>query len=182
MIVGVVSDSHGNLEALRLAATRMLEADSVDLFIHLGDDFDDALVLEEFDRHYIRVPGVFSDYYQDRAIPNRIIREFEGWRFLLTHTDVSHSNDLPDDLKPEYLIETRQVDVVLHGHTHIPRLEEKHGILFINPGHLKSKDKKGMAPSYAVVEVVPDRIRARIIELESGARVKDIEFRRNRDS
>ncbi len=179
--LGIVSDSHGNLDGLKLAITSMLEDEPVDLFIHLGDDFDDALIFEEYEQKYLRVPGVFSDYYRHRSIANRLIKEFEGWCFLLSHTEVSHPNDLPGDPKPEDLISNRQVDVVLHGHTHIPRLESREGILFVNPGHLKVKDKKGMPPSYAVVEVATDLIRGRIIGLGSGSEMASIEITRDRD-
>ncbi len=179
MVLGVVSDTHGNVEGLRQAVSMMLEAAPIDLFVHLGDDYDDALIFEEYDRDYLRVPGVFSEYYADPSIPNRVIKEFEGWRFLLTHTDVSHANDLPSDLKPQNLIRAKQVDVILHGHTHIPRLEEIDGILFINPGHLKEKDKKGREPSFAIVEVVPDLLKARLVGLKGGEQIASIEIRKH---
>ncbi|MHC1567194.1 MAG: metallophosphoesterase family protein [Candidatus Syntropharchaeia archaeon] len=59
------------------------------------------------------------------------------------------------------------MELVLCGHTHIPKIEEKGGILYINPGHLKKKDKKGYPPSFASVEFTREKVDAKIIDLKS---------------
>jgi putative phosphoesterase len=152
MRVSVLSDSHGETENLRKAAMWLIDKQNVAVIIHLGDNYDDTNVLENLDVHIIKVPGVFSNYYQDRDIPNRIIETFNGRKVLITHTECCHDNDLPEDIKPEELISKKAVDVVLHGHSHIPRIELIQSILYINPGHLKSEDKKGYPPTVAVVD------------------------------
>ncbi len=173
----VVSDTHGNLKGLRRVVSEVIGKEAVDLFIHLGDDYDDASVFDEFACEYVRVPGVFSDYYLDKSIPNRLIKEFEGWTFLLTHTESSHSNDLPDDIKPEEVIAKGEVDVVLYGHTHKPDATVKNQILFVNPGHLKDEDKKGFPPTYAVIDVTPETIDVKIFEAKEGRIFKEVVFR-----
>mgnify|MGYP000232785559 CR=1 FL=1 len=97
-----------------------------------------------------------------------MVKEFEGWRFLLTHTETSHENDLPTDPKPEELVRAKEVDVVLHGHTHVPRLQLLGSVVFVNPGHLKKSDKKGYPPTYAMITVESGRIEAEVRELYSG--------------
>lgn len=178
MKIAVFSDTHGNTRGLRQAVADILAVEAVDLFIHLGDDYEDADVLEEYEPGYLRVPGVFSGYYADKWVPNRLVEEFEGWRFLLSHTVDSHANDLPDDLKPEQLIAGSRVEVVLYGHTHRPDLTDKNGILFVNPGHLKTEDKKGHPASYAILDVGGNEIRGRIVELAGGTALKEIEFKK----
>ena len=42
-------------------------------------------------------------------------------------------------------------EILLQGHTHVPRHEEKNGILFLNPGSL-SIPKEGSAHSYMIFE------------------------------
>jgi len=163
MKIGIVSDSHGEVENLKDAVDWLVDG-GAEKIIHLGDDYDDA---EGLKIEVIRVPGVFSRYYKDPEIPNRRIEEIEGWRVLLTHTEQSHENDLPTDIKPEEVIERREVELVLCGHTHIPKIEEKGGILYINPGHLKKKDKKGYPPSFASVEFTREKVDAKIIDLKS---------------
>lgn len=175
MKVGVVSDSHGNLPYLKKAAQR-LKKERVEIIIHLGDDYDDAKLLSEYCPKLIRIPGVFSSYYHDPRIPNRLIQEFGAFKVLLSHTSSSHPNDLPQDPKPEKLIANKQVDVVFYGHTHIPTLEIKEGLLWINPGHLKSEDKKGHSPSFAVVDFQGQNIKAGIFDVVSQDLIKSIEY------
>lgn len=175
MKVGVVSDSHGNLPYLRKAA-QGLKREGVDVIIHLGDDYDDARLLSEYCPKVIRVPGVFSSYYQDPRIPNRLIQKFGSLKALLSHTSTSHPNDLPQDLKPEKLIADKEVDAIFYGHTHIPTLEIKEGILWVNPGHLKGQDKKGYPPSFAVVDIQGQSIKADIFDAVDAGQLKSIEY------
>jgi predicted phosphodiesterase len=59
----------------------------------------------------------------------------------------------------------------------VPSLEVENGVLLVNPGHLKKKDKRGFAASYAVLDVQPGRIEARLIEIGTGSLVKEISFK-----
>jgi putative phosphoesterase len=47
------------------------------------------------------------------------------------------------------------VDVVLHGHTHMPRNERRNGVLFLNPGCV-TRPNRGAAPSVAWLEISAD--------------------------
>lgn len=64
-----------------------------------------------------------------------------GLRFRLQH--------IPPDRPPE------NVDVVLHGHTHVPRNEKRGGVLFLNPGCV-TRPNQGSPPSVAVLEIAAD--------------------------
>ena len=178
MNIAVISDTHGNLDGLRRAIREIMDQQTIDVFVHLGDNYEDAQVFDEFGCTYLNVPGVFSDYYSSRSVPNRLIKEFEGWRFLLTHTLTSHANDLADDPKPEALISEKQVDIVLFGHTHRPELAVKDSILFVNPGHLKEQDKKGFSATYAILNIDSIGINARIIGLGTGNLLNEVIFGR----
>lgn len=97
------------------------------------------------------------------------MEEIAGCRVLFSHTRQPHKNDLPEDPDPEDLAARREVDVVAYGHSHIPEIEVAgNGVLFINPGHLKTEDKKGYAPSFAVLEFGPGELTARLVDLDSG--------------
>lgn len=176
--IAVVSDTHGNLEGLRAAVSEITSREKIDLFVHLGDNYEDAEIFDEFEQDYIRVPGVFHDLYTERRVANRIVEELEGWKFMLSHTRESHPHDIPGDPRPEDLLGSGKVDVLLFGHLHVPSIEVRDGVLLVNPGHLKERDKRGFPPSYAVLEVSGGRIDARILELGSGAVVKEVSFKR----
>ena len=168
MKIGVVSDSHGEMENLRRALKAMREA-GADRIVHLGDDYDDVTALSDQERAMIiQVPGVFSTYYQDPGIPNRLIEEWEGVRVLLTHTHQAHKHDLPTDLPPEDAVARGEVRMVLFGHSHIPEVREQGGVIWVNPGHLKADDKKGYPPTYALLEIVGSEVRVSILDLFAG--------------
>lgn len=165
MRIGVLSDSHKNLDNLKSAARKLIEEEKVQAIIHLGDDYDDAKVLEELPIEVVRIPGVFSTYYQDPQIPNRLVREFGGVKTLITHAPTPHENDPPGELSPEKMIETERIRVVLYGHTHIPEIKENTGVLWVNPGHLQKEDKKGFPPSFAVLDFDKGKVTGRIVDL-----------------
>lgn len=64
-----------------------------------------------------------------------------GLKFRLQH--------IPPDKPPD------DVDVVLHGHTHVPRNERRSGVLFLNPGCV-TRPNRGAAPSVAWLEISDD--------------------------
>jgi putative phosphoesterase len=176
--IAVVSDTHGNLEGLRAAVREITSREKIDLFVHLGDNYEDAEVLDEFECDYLRVPGVFHDLYADARVPNRIIEEMEGFRLMLSHTPESHPHDIAGDLRPEEMVASHRIDVLLFGHLHIPSIEVKNGVLLVNPGHLKGVDKRGFSATYAVLDLNGGCIDARIFELGSGTVVKEVSFKR----
>lgn len=178
--IGVVSDTHGNLPGLRAAVREMTAREKIDLFIHLGDNYEDAEVLDEFGYEYLRVPGVFHDLYAGGQVSNRLIEEFDGWKFMLSHTHEPHPHDLSADPDPARLVASGKIDVLLFGHLHRPSIETQNGVLLLNPGHLKDKEKRGVRPSYAVLELERDRIDAKIYESGTGVVLKEVSFKRVR--
>ncbi len=167
MRIGVMSDSHGEIVNVRRAADQMC-ALGVELIVHLGDDYDDASTLPRNRVSVIKVPGVFSTYYKDPAIPNRLVVRFDGIRVLITHTHESHAKDLPSDLRPEDLIASHTVEVVLYGHSHVYDIREEDGIVFVNPGHLKPEDKRGRQPTFAILDISGHRMDSCIYDLSGN--------------
>jgi putative phosphoesterase len=64
-----------------------------------------------------------------------------GLKFRLQH--------IPPERPPD------GVDVVLHGHTHVPRNEKRGNVLFLNPGCVM-RPNRGAAPSVAWLELAID--------------------------
>ncbi len=175
MKLGVISDTHRHIVNFSKAVD-FLQDRSVDKIIHLGDDYSDVDELGE--RGILRVPGVFSDAYQDAKIPNRTVENYGGWRFLLSHTVSSHPNDLPGDLVPEDLIRDKRVKVVLYGHSHMPDIKLEHGIIFFNPGHLKNEDKKGFPPTFGYIELTIADLLVRLYNLRDYSIFREEKFRK----
>jgi putative phosphoesterase len=167
MKIGVMSDSHGNIEYVRNAADYMME-EEVDYIIHLGDDYYDARVLDILPVNVIKVPGVYEALYKDASVPNRVVKDLAGLRVLITHTKDSHRNDLPDDKIPEEYMVSRKVDVVLFGHSHSFCARLEGGILMVNPGHLRAEDRKGEA-TFAILDI-SNNISVKILDMNGEAR------------
>jgi putative phosphoesterase len=56
------------------------------------------------------------------------------------------------------------VDVVLHGHTHVPRNERRGRVLFLNPGCV-TRPNRGSPASVAWLEIRRGKLEWRLIEL-----------------
>ncbi|HSO71096.1 MAG TPA: metallophosphoesterase family protein, partial [Thermodesulfobacteriota bacterium] len=99
MVLGILSDTHGNVEAIQEVIRRFLAA-KVDLVLHLGDDYLDILFFEAANLPVIAVPGLYCPEYRDPTILNRRIENLSGVRILLTHSPEVSNFDLPADLDP----------------------------------------------------------------------------------
>jgi putative phosphoesterase len=73
-----------------------------------------------------------------------------GLRFRLQHIQPDH---VPDD-----------VDVLLHGHTHVPRNEKRGNVLFLNPGCV-TRPNRGSPPSVAWLEITDGKSTWRLVPL-----------------
>lgn len=56
------------------------------------------------------------------------------------------------------------VDVLLHGHTHVPRHERRDGVLFLNPGCV-TRPNRGSPPSVAWLEITGGKIAWKLLQL-----------------
>ncbi len=176
MIICVASDSHGEIENLHKAFRTAIDDFGAEIFIHLGDDYDDVKAVENDVTEIIRVPGIFSTYYKDDKLENRIIRELDGWRFLLSHTPDADAKDMPDDIDPRATAQSDKVDVLLHGHTHTPEIKLESGYIRVNPGNLKDNDKKGYPPTFCIIDAQPNTLDVKIHQLHSGGLFQSCKF------
>lgn len=168
MKIGVMSDTHGHLDLMRQAASKMMDKYGVSALIHLGDDSADADELNLRSIQIYSVPGIYEARYKNPDIANRLIKEFEDVPFLLTHTPTREACDLEGDIDPIEAMEDGDVKVVLHGHSHAWRVVEEKGAIVINPGHLVPKDhsaSKGNEPTFAILDVTPKKLDVKIVSL-----------------
>lgn len=155
--IGVISDTHKNLDMMRSAAAALRAEHEVTLLIHLGDYYRDAIELRREGYTLWMVPGTMCPGYGGAE---RILRETVGCiPIVCAHT--------PDDLRGAVTTHTR---LAMHGHTHVPFMEQRGNTVWLNPGHLKSALDRGQRPSYAVVELEPGLVKATIFDLDGPIR------------
>ena len=121
MKIGLVSDSHGNIENLRRAYREAKDKHHCELFFHVGDDYQDIHKAGITDTEKVfRVPGVFHPKYQTKELEARLVQEIEGYKILVTHSKLKHKNDPDGILDPEDAAAKGEYDLIFFGHTHVP--------------------------------------------------------------
>jgi len=148
VLLGVVSDTHGNVANAR-AAVRMLESFGVGAVLHCGDIGSEAIVplFAAWPTHFVfgNVDGGLLAAGLAAAIEKVGMTcdgrfgsfELAGTKIALLHGD--------DGRLLDETIEAAQHQLVCHGHTHLPRLEKVGPTLVLNPGALYRAAKHTIA-------------------------------------
>jgi putative phosphoesterase len=135
-MIGILSDSHDNRDALR-AAVEILNRSGCDLVVHAGDIVA-PFAAGELAALSCPVKAVFGNCDGERDGLIRTIScfgviqkepypfRFQNREFLLTHTQFSNRRYLAAD----------RYDVLIYGHTHKPDIGKTGRTLVINPGEL----------------------------------------------
>ena len=131
----VMADTHD-----RLPPTIATLAKGSDEIWHLGDVCAES-VLDLLRALGPPVSVVRGNCDDNDEWPLVVDLERNGVRFRLVH--------IPPSRPPP------KVDVVLHGHTHVPRDEMKGGVRFLNPGCV-TRPSRGSLPSVATLEINAD--------------------------
>ena len=131
MLIGLISDTHIPDRA-RILPTKVIEAfEDVELIIHAGD-LTSPKVIEDLEEI---APVMAVQGNMDRAhgidLPKAKIIEVEGLRIGAIHGEVYPRADSDQLL---YLAKELNVDILVSGHSHQPKIEQKEGILLLNPG------------------------------------------------
>lgn len=164
MIIGIMSDTHGN-RSLMFQAVDIMKGLGATLFFHLGDDYPDAEELAMTEPEVRMVPGLWCSAYQNARIPNRIVEEIEGITVAAAHAakDLRYTEN--------------SADIILTGHTHEPEIERIGHALYVNPGHLKGPKSRGQRPSFALITISDHTIHAAIYDMTGDVRF-DKRFKR----
>jgi len=150
MILGIMSDTHDNLDNLRKALD-VFNARNVQHIIHAGDytsPFTWWKVLKDFKGGFT---GVFGNNDGDRVFLNRVFHDKiypQPYVFALNDRKivVMHEPDVADALA-----DSGHFDLVVFGHIHEPVMKKVRDTLVVNPGEVGGwlYDK----PTVAVVDL-----------------------------
>ncbi len=131
----VLADTHNHLPP-KLAQLAV----GADEIWHLGDVCAPHLLLE-IENVGLPVTVVRGNCDSNHDWPLIVDLKRHGVRFRLVH--------IPPSRPPE------GVDVLLHGHTHVPRDEQVSGVRFLNPGCV-TRPNRGAPASAATLEIAAD--------------------------
>jgi uncharacterized protein len=131
----VIADTHDKIPPL----IETLAKDSDEIW-HLGDVCAER-ILDELSAIGPAVTVVRGNCDSNYQWPLVVDLVRAGLRFRLQH------------IQPERAPEN--IDVVLHGHTHVPRNEIRQGVRFLNPGCV-TRPNQGAPASVALMEISAD--------------------------
>lgn len=131
----VFADTHNHLPP-NLAKL----AEGADEIWHLGDVCAPSLLLE-IESLGLPLTLVRGNCDSNYDWPLVVDLKRNGVRFRLVH--------IPPTRTPE------GIDVLLHGHTHVPRHDREEGVLFLNPGCV-TRPNRGAPASVATLAIAPD--------------------------
>ena len=140
----VLADTHDRLPE------RVKEiAKSADEIWHLGDICAQS-ILDELRAVGPQVTVVRGNCDSNTDWPLAVDLVLGGLKLRLQH--------IPPDQPPN------GVDVVLHGHTHVPRHEKRGSVLFLNPGCV-TRANQGAPPSVAWLESADGKLNWKLVPL-----------------
>lgn len=134
MLVGIMSDTHDNLPAIRKAVDFFNEQ-NVELVLHAGD-FVAPFVARELGKLKAPLKGVFGNNDGEReglhealGICDEILEiGADGMKIAVTHGT--------DERIVRALARSRLYDVVIVGHTHRYEIREEGMTILVNPGEV----------------------------------------------
>lgn len=151
MRIGVVSDTHGLLrpEVLSLLA-------GVEHILHAGD-VGDISILQRLAAiaPVTAIRGNVDTAGPCSALSATDLLEIGGVMIYLVHS----VRDL--DIKPE----AAGVRVVVSGHSHAPSLEERNGVMYLNPGSIGPRRFR-LPVSMAMLQIGEGAVRAEFLALQ----------------
>jgi len=148
--LGVISDTHGLLRPEAIEALRGCAQ-----IIHAGD-VGSAHILDQLRSiaPTVAVKGNVDTEPWAAALPQSRVIEFDGHSIYMIHI-IGQMNLPPPP----------NISVVVFGHSHQPSIEDRNGVLFLNPGSAGPRRFK-LPISVGYLAVESGKLRARILELE----------------
>src|ERR1051326_9132446 len=140
----VLADTHN-----RLPQNVKEMAKDADEIWHLGDVCAEA-ILDELCAVGPRVTVVRGNCDSNFEWPLVVDLVRCALKFRLQH--------VPPDRPPD------DIDVLLHGHTHVPRNERRGNVLFLNPGCV-TRPNRGSPPSVAWLKITDGRVDWKLVPL-----------------
>lgn len=157
-IILLISDVHGDVKKMK----KILNDIKHDYSVLAGDFCCDDSIINKNITFAVRGNNDFYSTYNDF-----LDFEIEGIKFHLEHGHLTGNYFQLDnyDYMHKKLIKSN-VDVFIHGHTHIPKIFEYNEGIIINPGSI-SQPRGGSSPSCAIIKINEDKnVQCEIINLE----------------
>lgn len=146
MRILIVSDSHGRNKYLSKVLDKVGD---IDLFLHLGDLEGSEDFIETFVDCRIEMVAGNNDYFTE--LPKEKLIQIGKYTIFMTHGHRYSVYYGTQQLKEA--ARSRNADIVMYGHTHIPSIEYGDDVIAINPGSITQPRQPGRQPSFILMEI-----------------------------
>lgn len=176
--IGVLSDTHMPAGLRTMWDEVRVAFEGCDLIFHSGDIVH-PMVLDQLEAWAPVVAALGNNDFgmQDPRVEETQWLDIEGFRVVMVHD--MEPEDEPIDVLCRRYLRGERADVMITGHTHMERMDFRHGVLQVNSGspvhpHLWST----RLGTVAVLDFEPGEVRARIVRLgeSEGLRNPGIEY------
>ena len=131
MLIGLISDTHIPDRAKEIPEKVFEAFSEVDLIMHAGD-LTSPKVIDDLEQI---APVMAIQGNMDRAkgidLPAAKVIEAQGLKIGIVHGEVYPRADTQQLV---YLAKELDVDILVSGHSHQPKIEQTDGVLLLNPG------------------------------------------------
>lgn len=146
MKVLIVSDTHGINDILEYVIEK---EKPFDLLLHLGDSEGLDHYIREFTDRPVEMVKGNNDYFSN--MPPLRVFDLGKHTIFMTHGHnyyvYSHTNALKKKA------DEFGADIIIYGHTHVPKAEIDGKYTILNPGSLAYPRQSGHIPSYMVMDI-----------------------------
>lgn len=174
----VISDTHGSVKAWE-DLNNLVDFKEFTSIFHLGDvlyhgprnplpdGYDPKTLSEKLKVQNIQYIRGNCDADVDLKVLGieemaKVSMEYIGdFVFMLVHGEIFEENNITEFLRG------KEINVLIHGHTHIPRMEIVEGKLVLNPGSI-SLPKNGTPRSFLILEIEGNLLTAKFVNLDNG--------------
>ncbi|SFT24731.1 metallophosphoesterase [Paenibacillus sp. BC26] len=143
MKVVVVSDTHMTRMAKKLPDRLIQELRGADAIVHAGDWM--TLSVWDMLRAFARTEGVAGNNDGDDIIAkfgHRKVLDIGGLRVGLVHGHLGPGKREDTETNAYRSFDQGSVDVIVFGHSHVPLIRERSGVLLFNPGSPTDKRRQ----------------------------------------
>lgn len=140
MLVGIMSDTHDNIEQTKKAVSKF-NREGVEQVLHAGD-FISPFMIDTLKELTAPLTGVFGNNDGDRALLKRKSGMHPSMKIEGTFARIDvggmrigllHGNDRE---LLETLTTCGSLDLLVYGHTHNPEIRKEGALLIVNPGEV----------------------------------------------
>jgi len=161
MIIGIMSDTHGDAAAVRKAQRAVSDADC---WLHAGDYYSDGQYLAEVSgKDVYAVYGNCDGFF--KVEPDKLEKciALAGKKIWLLHGHRYYVKSGTSDLIME--AKAMEIDIVVYGHTHIVDVTQDGNLWVLNPGSASRPRTWTAPPTCMRLEIENGTVAVEIVRL-----------------